>query len=81
MQSGVPIVPMAISGSEHGLRGAWLRNPLTVRIGQPYIIPPTQNGKIPADMMNQLTEDMMQRIAALLPEERRGAYAPMTVRP
>ncbi|MEI6778973.1 MAG: lysophospholipid acyltransferase family protein, partial [Chloroflexales bacterium] len=61
MQSGVPIIPMSISGSEHGLKGAWLRKPLTVRIGQPYIIPPTQSGKIPADLMNRCTDDLMRR--------------------
>ena len=79
MQSGVPIIPMAISGSEHGFKGAWLRKPLTVRIGQPYIIPPTQSGKIPADLMNRCTNDLMQRIAALLPEDRRGPYAQLPV--
>jgi 1-acyl-sn-glycerol-3-phosphate acyltransferase len=78
MQSGVPIVPLAITGSEHGLRGSFLRRRLTIRIGQPYTIPPTANGKIPADMMDQLTEDMMQRIAAMLPEDRRGPYAQLT---
>ncbi|MEI7768869.1 MAG: lysophospholipid acyltransferase family protein [Chloroflexales bacterium] len=75
MQSGVPIVPLAISGSEHGLRGSFLRRPLTIQIGQPYLIPLTPNGKLPADLMNQLTEDMMQRVAAMLPEDRRGPYA------
>jgi 1-acyl-sn-glycerol-3-phosphate acyltransferase len=79
MQSGVPIIPMSISGSEHGLKGAWLRKPLTVRIGQPYIIPPTQSGKIPADLMNRCTDDLMRRIAALLPEDRRGPYAQLPV--
>jgi 1-acyl-sn-glycerol-3-phosphate acyltransferase len=78
MQSGVPIVPVAITGSEHGLKGACMRRPLTIRVGQPYTIPPTQNGKIPPDLMGQLTGDMMQRIAALLPEDRRGPYAQMT---
>ncbi len=81
MQSGVPVIPMSISGSEHGLKGAWLRKPLTVRIGTPYIIPPTQSGKIPADLMNQHTGELMRRIAALLPEDRRGPYAQITVRP
>jgi 1-acyl-sn-glycerol-3-phosphate acyltransferase len=75
MQAGVPIVPMAIYGSEHGLKGAFLRRPLTLRIGQPYGIPLTLNGKIPADLMDRLTGEMMQRIATMLPEDRRGPYA------
>ncbi|NTV62994.1 MAG: 1-acyl-sn-glycerol-3-phosphate acyltransferase, partial [Oscillochloris sp.] len=75
MQSGVPIVPIAIVGSEHGLKGTCLRKPILVRIGEPYTIQPFENGKIPPDVMDQLTADLMRRIAALLPEERRGSYA------
>jgi 1-acyl-sn-glycerol-3-phosphate acyltransferase len=74
MQSGVPIVPLAITGSEHGLGGTFLREPLTVQVGEPYTIAPTESGKIPPDLMDQLTADMMQRIAAMLPAEKRGPY-------
>jgi 1-acyl-sn-glycerol-3-phosphate acyltransferase len=79
MQSGVPILPLAITGSEHGIKGAFLRRPLMIRIGEPYTIPATENGKIPADLMDQLTSDMMHRIAVLLPEDRRGPYAQLPV--
>lgn len=75
MQSGVPIVPVAVSGTEHGLRGTVTRRPVLLRIGRPYIVAPTADGKIPPDLMEQLTTDMMQRIGDLLPPERRGAYA------
>lgn len=75
MQAGVPIVPVAITGSERGLRGTLTRKPLTIRFGEPYTIAPTESGKIPADLMDQLTGDMMQRIAAMLPADRRGPYA------
>jgi 1-acyl-sn-glycerol-3-phosphate acyltransferase len=78
IQAGVPIVPLAITGSEHGLKGAFMRRPLTIRIGQPYTIPPTASGKVPPDLMGQLTGDLMQRIAAMLPEDRRGPYTQMT---
>ncbi len=80
MQAGVPIVPVAISGSEHGLRGSFLRRPLTIRVGQPYTIAPSDDGKIPANMMDQLTGDLMCRIAAMLPEDLRGPYAQLPVR-
>jgi 1-acyl-sn-glycerol-3-phosphate acyltransferase len=54
MQAGVPIVPVAIIGSEHGVAGAFRREQVRLRIGQPYIIAPTSDGKIPPDMMDQL---------------------------
>jgi 1-acyl-sn-glycerol-3-phosphate acyltransferase len=73
-QSGVPIVPVAITGSEHGLKGTLLREPLTIQIGEPYTIAPTENGKVPPNVMDQLTNDMMQRIAAMLTAEKRGYY-------
>lgn len=75
MQSGMPIVPVSIIGTERGLAGSLTRKPVTLRIGTPYTVPPTADGKIPPDLMEQLTVEMMQRIAALLPPERRGPYA------
>jgi 1-acyl-sn-glycerol-3-phosphate acyltransferase len=75
MQAGVPIVPLGISGSEGGLRGTLLRQPVAIRIGEPYVIARTPDGKLPPDMLDQLTNDMMLRIAALLPADKRGPYA------
>jgi 1-acyl-sn-glycerol-3-phosphate acyltransferase len=80
MQSGAPIVPLAISGSERGLKGAFLRQPLTIQVGEPFTIAPTENGKIPPDLMDRLTSDLMQRIAAMLPAEKRGAYVELPAR-
>jgi 1-acyl-sn-glycerol-3-phosphate acyltransferase len=78
MQSGMPILPVAIIGSEHGLAGSLTRKPVTLRIGAPYTVAPTPDGKIPPDLMDQLTTEMMQRIAAMLPAERRGPYAQLS---
>lgn len=81
MRSGVPLVPMAILGTQHGLRGTLLRKEVLLRIGQPYTIAPTPNGKIPPDMMAALTDEMMQQIAALLPAAYRGPYQVEQVTP
>jgi 1-acyl-sn-glycerol-3-phosphate acyltransferase len=72
LQTGVPILPAAITGTE-AVRGmAWLRRPrLTVTFGQPFCLSPT-NGKRDRD---ECAEYIMQRIAELLPENYRGAYA------
>lgn len=75
MQAGVPIVPTAVAGTERGAWGSISFRPVRLRFGKPYTIAPTPDGKIPPDLMDRLTTDMMQRIATLLPEEQRGAYA------
>lgn len=75
MQAGVPIVPIAVIGSEHDIKGSFLRKPLHMRVGKSFTVEPTADGKVPPDVMERLTTDMMQRIAALLPAERRGPYA------
>lgn len=75
MQSGTPIVPVAIIGTEQGLGGTLRRKPVVLRIGKPYTVAPMAGGKVPPDVMEQLTLDLMRRIAELLPPERRGPYA------
>jgi 1-acyl-sn-glycerol-3-phosphate acyltransferase len=74
MQAGVPLVPAAIVGSEHGFRGSWLRKPLRITLGEPFHLPAMEGNRIPTSQMTELTEQMMLRIAALLPAERRGEY-------
>lgn len=81
MRSNAPIVPIAIIGTEHGLKGTLSRKELLVQIGTPYVVEPTRDGRIPPDMMDHLTTDMMLRIATLLPEEFRGPYANRTLAP
>lgn len=72
--AGVPIVPVAINGTQHGLAGAFRREPVVVQIGRPYTVTGSSDGKIPPDQMEQMTADLMLRIAALLPPEQRGPY-------
>jgi 1-acyl-sn-glycerol-3-phosphate acyltransferase len=74
MRTGVPVVPVAITGSQHGLKGAFQRQELRMQVGKPYIVDPLPGNKIPPDIMAALTTDMMVRIAAMLPEEQRGPY-------
>ncbi|HEU5099195.1 MAG TPA: lysophospholipid acyltransferase family protein [Roseiflexaceae bacterium] len=73
VRTGCPIVPVAIWGTEAGLKGALLRRPIHLRIGRPYSVQ-AANGKIPFDRMNQLTDEMMLSIAQLLPEQYWGFY-------
>jgi len=75
-RSGVPILPVGITGTEQ-IRGlGWLfRRPhLTVNIGRPFLLPPME-GKLSREKLVEYTEQIMRRIAGLLPPEYRGVYA------
>lgn len=73
IRTGCPIVPIALWGTEAGLRGACLRKPITVRIGEPYVVT-TASPKVSQQRMNELIDEMMLHLAALLPENYRGIY-------
>jgi len=74
-QAGVPIVPLAHFGSERVTR-TWLRlrrPEVTVRVGQPFTLPPLASTEHGAGLREQ-TDLVMCHIAALLPPEYRGVY-------
>ena len=72
--AGVPIVPMAVWGTERVLpKGAKrpVRADVFVRIGQPFVLPDLTGAK----RNHQASADlMMWRIAELLPPQYRGSY-------
>jgi 1-acyl-sn-glycerol-3-phosphate acyltransferase len=75
LRTGAPLVPVAITGTE-GLLRPWqvLRRPLiTVRVGEPF----TVGGRVESPQKQETqacTDAIMVRVAALLPEDRRGTY-------
>jgi 1-acyl-sn-glycerol-3-phosphate acyltransferase len=73
-RTNCPIVPVAMYGTEHGFRGAISRKQITVVFGKPYH-PDVENPKhIPSATMQLLTEEVMLRIAELMPEQYWGFY-------
>lgn len=75
-RASVPIVPVGIIGSEK-INQHWLklrRPPVTIRVGQPYNLPEIDRDNRQASLLRS-TEEIMCRIAALLPPEYRGFYA------
>lgn len=74
MRSGVPIVPLALTGTQYGLRGTLCGKEVCLKIGPAFTIEPTDNFRIPADMMECLTTYMMLQVAELLPVAYRGYY-------
>ena len=77
-KAGVPIYPVGATGTED--RKVWAnlkrlrRNRVTGRVGQPFTLPPLK-GLDRDDALQQYTDEIMCRIAALLPPEYRGVYA------
>ena len=77
LRTGVPIVPIAITGTE--LVPRMIRTPFHFRklkavIGEPFTLPPVQ-GRIDRALLQSMTHRIMASIAALLPPSHRGAYA------
>jgi 1-acyl-sn-glycerol-3-phosphate acyltransferase len=76
LHTGLPVVPVAITGSENVSRLTWsfLHHPtINVVIGKPLIPPPC--GGIPTKKQrNQFSDDIMYKIAELLPPKYRGVY-------
>ncbi len=76
LRSGVPILPVGITGTEKIKGVAWiLRRPvITVNIGHLFYLP-SVNSRLTKVEMDELTNFIMGRIAGLLPPEYRGNYA------
>ena len=75
LRSGVPILPLGITGSERIKGSTWLlkRPRITVNFGPPFHLPPV-NGKLTKIELAELSNFIMERIAELLPVEYRGNY-------
>lgn len=76
-EANVPVVPTAIIGTEVAFRTLFLglrRPELTLRIGPPFALPPLDEENR-AESLRRNTDEIMCRIAALLPERYWGYYA------
>lgn len=76
-RSGVPVVPIGITGTEHMTTLLRIPFPLCrirIVVGEPlsFSVP---EGRLPRDELKAMTDTIMRRIAALLPPEYRGLYA------
>lgn len=74
-KAGVAIVPVAIWGTEtipaqlRRLR----RARISIRFGEPFYLPPLDHGDR-SEALQRNTDEMMHRIAVMLPESYRGVY-------
>jgi 1-acyl-sn-glycerol-3-phosphate acyltransferase len=72
-RTGCPIVPVAIWGTEKGMRRTLLRNEIRVVFGKPYH-PQAEGEHIAYERMAELNNELMLHIAELMPERYWGAY-------
>lgn len=75
-ESEAPVVPAAITGTEAVSRNLrrLRRALLTMRVGPPLALPPVSESERSADLRRN-TDEVMCRIAAMLPPAYRGLYA------
>jgi 1-acyl-sn-glycerol-3-phosphate acyltransferase len=71
LRSGVPVVPVAIWGSEKALRKFGAQ--VTISYGKPIVLKP-KGAKITREDIQEATDEIMHRIASMLPPEYRGVY-------
>jgi 1-acyl-sn-glycerol-3-phosphate acyltransferase len=78
LSAGVPVVPVAITGTEKVARALLRlrRAPLSITYGQPlWLGTPGQRERADQARLEAGTTEIMCRIAAMLPPEYRGVYA------
>jgi len=75
VKAGVPIVPVGIIGTEDGMKKllTFRRTRFIARFGKPFILPPLDRNDREGQM-GRNSDEVMCRIAVLLPEEYRGIY-------
>lgn len=76
LHSGAPIIPAVHWGGEVFLKNLkrFRRTDFHIRIGEPFKIN-VEGVKVTAEIRQQIADEMMYRIAKLLPEEYRGVYS------
>lgn len=72
LRTSAPVVPVAIYGSEKALKK--FRPRVTITFGEPMLLTP-KGKKITREDIDGATEQVMLRIASMLPPEYRGVYA------
>ncbi len=74
LRSGALVLPIAHTGTRRVLRSlrAWLPR-VNIQIGEPYI-PALPEGMARKASLQVVTQEVMVRIAGMLPPERRGVY-------
>ncbi|MBN1451980.1 MAG: 1-acyl-sn-glycerol-3-phosphate acyltransferase [Anaerolineales bacterium] len=75
LRSGAPLLPVAHWGGENFSKNIkdMKRTDFHIRVGEPFKLDPG-NERVTREVRQQMVDEMMYRLAALLPEYYRGAY-------
>lgn len=78
MKSGAPVLPIVHWGGEKFLKNlkSFKRTDFHIRIGEPFYV--KAEGKVTGEMRQEMVDEMMYRIAELMPEEYRGEYSDLS---
>jgi 1-acyl-sn-glycerol-3-phosphate acyltransferase len=71
LRANVPVIPVAISGSENALKK--FGTEITISYGEPMFLKP-EGAKVTREDIDRATDEVMKRIASMLPERYRGVY-------
>jgi 1-acyl-sn-glycerol-3-phosphate acyltransferase len=76
LRSGAPLLPVAHWGGENFLTDLkrLKRTDFHIRVGEPFKLNPGME-RVSREIRQQMVDEMMYRLAAMLPEYYRGAYA------
>ena len=79
LRTGAPIIPMAAYGHENFSENIrrLKRTDYKLRVGAPFRLVPG-DGTMSRDVRQQMTDEIMYQIAALLPPEYRGVYSDLS---
>jgi 1-acyl-sn-glycerol-3-phosphate acyltransferase len=76
VDTGIPLIPVSIRGTEKLKGVGWLTRPkVTITFGKPFTLPQIR-GKPTEQKLKDLTEFIMSKLAGALPPEYRGRYEP-----
>lgn len=78
LRSGAPVIPIVHWGGEVYLKNLknFKRTDFHIRVGKPFYV--KAEGKVTGEMRQEMVDEMMYRIAGMMPEEYRGEYSDMS---
>jgi len=78
IKSGAPVIPIVHWGGEVYMQNQkkFKRTDFHIRVGEPFRV--QVEGKVTAEIRQQVVDEMMYRIAAMMPEQYRGEYSDMS---
>jgi 1-acyl-sn-glycerol-3-phosphate acyltransferase len=81
LRTGVPILPVGVAGTDRFWprgRKVWrYGGRVSMRVGEPFVLERGSGPDGRKESLEDVTTRLMLRIAELLPERQRGAYAPL----